>query len=336
MALNVVLACDETFVGQAAVAIHSALATAKCEVNVLLLHAGLNDAQVTALATVLGPFGSFTDQSISSSDRALKLPSYLPETSTFRLRVPEFAPADWDYAIYLDADVLVVDSLVHLWDKRLSVDFVGMVQDTLVPHFGSPYGPPWDEVGVNPTSAYFNAGVMLLNVGALRESGLFSEALRLLERHQFPYGDQCAINVALQGLITQLDPRFNVMAGHFTNHNSIASGSGKAALTQTRSNAVIIHFNSSDEFRRPWFKGCTHPRKLAWLDEYATVEKIMDFGSRGSAASGSNERLSPGIQRFSNGLTSAVFRRLASALAYYREVGCSLKSNYRKRGLKSD
>jgi lipopolysaccharide biosynthesis glycosyltransferase len=200
----------------------------------------------------------------------IEMPSFLENSSLWRLFLAELLPPALERVIFLDADMIVRRPLRPLWNVDFEGGTVAAVRDPLVPWFGAPNGPPWEELGVAPDRPYFNAGAMLVDLSAWRDGEVGQRCLMILRDRALPYGDQCALNAVLADSWRPLPPCWNVQAGHLWGRGGFAPiiESG-AELNEAISNPSIVHFNTSP-FGRPWLHGCTHPYRDEWfaaLDE---------------------------------------------------------------------
>ena len=91
-------------------------------------------------------------------------------------RIPEIP----DKAIYLDTDTVVCRDLGELFSVELGDAELGCVRDRYGCHF----------FGIN----YCNAGVLLLNMKRIRETGLFRKALDACAKRKIFLPDQTALN----------------------------------------------------------------------------------------------------------------------------------------------
>lgn len=99
-----------------------------------------------------------------------------------------------DKILYLDADTLVLSDISGLYNTELS---------------GRDYAAALDHLGkffIGPR--YQNAGVMLLNVKNIRESGLFDKAISLCRNKKYAFPDQDVINHCEKNKVF-LNRRFN-------------------------------------------------------------------------------------------------------------------------------
>jgi len=154
-------------------------------------------------------------------------PSHLTAASLLRLRLPSVLK-DIDRVVYLDCDLVVLHDIATLYDTDLSdVPLAACLDFWLT---GSPpFAPPgwradeWHKflrevVRLSDSKAYFNAGVMVMDLGRFRSSSLIHAADEFLERtnYETPFVDQEALNHVVDGVFVRLDRRWNVLAalGH--------------------------------------------------------------------------------------------------------------------------
>jgi lipopolysaccharide biosynthesis glycosyltransferase len=175
--------------------------------------------------------------------------------SWVRVVLPDALP-DVERVIYLDADILVVDSLQRLWDEPLAgagVAAVGNVTEAgMHPHLAS--------LGLEDPAEYFNAGVLLIDLDRWRSEGT-AEALRQVarDRSSLPWYDQDALNVVFAGRWKRLHPRWNTMNSFWTWPSLAEDLLGEAEATAARQDPGILHFEGPS-LSKPWHYLCSHPR----------------------------------------------------------------------------
>lgn len=87
-----------------------------------------------------------------------------------------------DRVLQLDVDTIVNDSLMPIWKIDMDGKYFAAVPEHLS-HW-KPYG----------SGKYYNAGVCLFNLKAMREDGADDRLIEFLNRNKVPYIDQDAIN----------------------------------------------------------------------------------------------------------------------------------------------
>jgi lipopolysaccharide biosynthesis glycosyltransferase len=154
-------------------------------------------------------------------------PSHLTAATLLRLRLPSVLE-DIDRVVYLDCDLVVLNDIATLYDTDLSGFPLAACLDFWLT--GSPpFAPPgwradeWHKflrevVRLSDSKAYFNAGVMVMDLRRFRNSSFIHAADEFLGRtnYETPFVDQEALNHVVDGAFVRLDTRWNVLAalGH--------------------------------------------------------------------------------------------------------------------------
>jgi lipopolysaccharide biosynthesis glycosyltransferase len=122
--------------------------------------------------------------------------------------------------------------------------------------------PNYRELGLSSAAAYFNAGIMLVNVARWREEQVARrafECLRVNAAH-VRFWDQYALNILFSGQWRIADPRWNQNSHVFQLPSWELSHYTKDELDQLKRDPWIVHFNY---LPKPWDLECDHPfRKL--------------------------------------------------------------------------
>lgn len=120
----------------------------------------------------------------------------------FRLFLAECLPEDIKKIIYIDADIIIHDSINKLWAQELfSHEFIAAVKCNVpVKHI--------NELNIN-SDEYFNAGVLLFDLQKCRVANIFNTALEKLEVRHYDFFDQDVLNIVLNGHVRYIDSRWN-------------------------------------------------------------------------------------------------------------------------------
>jgi len=161
-----------------------------------------------------------------------------------RLLIPSVFPETVSKVIYLDADILVLDSLSPLWDADLEGHPIGAVLDDVDRHIK--VDTPGFE-GVPRVRAYFSAGILIIDLHRWREERIAEKARNYaLGNPSSPYYDQDALNVVCDGRWKPLDARWNYQ-GHIDNRiEDLPSGQAPG----------IVHFVT---MLKPWKPSSLNP-----------------------------------------------------------------------------
>ena len=116
-----------------------------------------------------------------------------------RLALPGIFPKE-KRALWLDVDTIVEQDIGDLFDRDLAGNYVAMVEEPVRSKY--PF-------------RYHNAGVMLMDLEALRADYTWRKWIALVNREPFTAPDQDVINLICQGEILTLGSEWN-SAGHIT------------------------------------------------------------------------------------------------------------------------
>jgi lipopolysaccharide biosynthesis glycosyltransferase len=156
-----------------------------------------------------------------------------------RLFIPEFLPKSISRIIYFDCDVICTSSLRELWDIGGSAGILGAVRDEWVDRDAAHKL----SIGMPADAAYYNSGVLLINLAEWRKRSLSMILLKYLSSvPKTLYPDQDAINSLLWSEITELSGKWNVL---------ITSPEPGRAIENLNA-AVNIHFCGGF---KPWHIG---------------------------------------------------------------------------------
>jgi lipopolysaccharide biosynthesis glycosyltransferase len=179
----------------------------------------------------------------------------------YRIFVPEIL-ADADRALFLDADTIVCDSLLPLWELEIAGDYVAAVTNVFPPWF---QGRP-EALGLPGPRDYFNPGVLLMNLDLMRREGC-SEALQSYARAnaaELEWRDQDALNAVLAGKRHWLEPRWNCMNSVLLFHAAVEIF-GAEAVEEARRNPAVRHFEGPAE-NKPWHYRCGREMRELYIE----------------------------------------------------------------------
>lgn len=177
----------------------------------------------------------------------------------YRLFAAAYLPKTVDRILYIDPDTLVIGNLAPLYNVEFGdCFFAGCGHMTPFLNFVNVA-----RLGMPPHSTYINAGVLMLNLRALRAFFSADEVFSYIRQH--PHGlllaDQDVLNALYGERILQLDENlYNLDERCF---RRLAKDCGKAAALEfVRQNTCIIHYNGKFKPWRENYKGdldCFYP-----------------------------------------------------------------------------
>ena len=190
-----------------------------------------------------------------------------------RLKLPSLLK-DVDRVVYLDCDLVVLKDITPLYDT----DLLGLPLAACLDFWltGGPPFPPiagwgvreWHKflsevVRIDDHKAYFNAGVLVMDLERLRNTSLIQSADEFLEQTNYRtvYLDQDALNHAANGAFVRLDSRWNF----FGNRRKSDSDNADRQISTSRSHSDpwIIHYAGPN---KPW--SCEGRRTTLWNRQF--------------------------------------------------------------------
>ncbi|MDB9487749.1 glycosyltransferase family 8 protein [Dolichospermum circinale CS-537/01] len=260
--ISIALSCDEKYAPYAAVVIKSIFGSAKRgeEYEFHILSTGLSEKVKSNFREIAEFHNSSLKIYQISPERLASFPEGVHTLNTYlRLFLPEILP-EYDKIIYLDADVLVLDSLQEIWDYPLK-NLLGVVPDAISYLRGSALDH-FKDLRLPSTHIYFNAGLLLINLKLAREIGFLEQTICWVKTnsHLMRFSDQDALNAVFAGQVSYLHQRWNLQIPLI---NPVLFG---WSFTEEQVDAVanpgIIHYTSN----KPWHREYKLPyRKLYFL-----------------------------------------------------------------------
>jgi lipopolysaccharide biosynthesis glycosyltransferase len=308
----IVMACDEAYAMPLAVAIRSiaeANRSREC-VDVVVLSNDFSQEmkrQVEASApSDVVIHWVFVD--LCQFDQCSGILTHTSKMVYARLLLPYLLPSNVVRALYLDADILIVDDLDSLWGMDLEGYALGAVPDLDAADNAERLSLSAEECG-NQSGfgsrlghSYFNAGVLLVDLPKWRQEEISERAIGYLTDYPHaPYADQDALNVACAGRWKRLDNRWNLQGPEH--------GQDPVRLNDIR--PAILHFCCK---AKPWNASSLNSSEK-FYDKYRSrtkfartpKDKVRDIVLHGWAS------LRRNLRRYK--LLYRVYRRLKNAPA---------------------
>ena len=160
--------------------------------------------------------------------------NYFSNTTYFRLFIPALYP-DYDKAVYIDSDTITLVDIAKLYNTEMGDNLIAGIPDGAVQAI--PIFQDYVEkvVGVSNYNNYFNAGIIVMNLKALREYKFQEKFLYMLEKIKFEVAqDQDYLNRLCKGRVKLLGFEWNRMP----------------AMGEQEGELNIIHYNLGC---KPWY-----------------------------------------------------------------------------------
>ena len=216
-------------------------------------------------------FCSITEK-LNSLKEKLPVRDYYSNAIFYRLFIAELYP-EFDKALYLDADIIVLDDISKLYNHNVEDYYLGVCKDD-VASMCSEF-KDYTKSCVNVDSEhYFNSGILVMNLKNFRRDQILEKFLDLLQKVKYYVApDQDYLNYLCKDNVLYIDQEWN-----------------KAPIKDANmDNAKLIHFkltakpwhytniNRGDEFWKYAKRTQFYHYLLNILNNYSEEEKEKDL-----------------------------------------------------------
>lgn len=206
--IHIVLGSDENFAQHLAVTIASILHNARSDIAFHILHDGLSAAtieKIRSCAAIRPASFEFIELQLEEFKDLPSRPNISLMTYA-RMKIPTLLP-HVSRVLYLDCDMVVCTDLAPLWQTDLGTHPVAACLDYISPH-------KIEKLGINPQH-YFNAGMLLMNLDAMRAMG-FNEIVvaGFADQNRIFAHDQDFLNLIFKDNWQRVHSRWNVVIHH--------------------------------------------------------------------------------------------------------------------------
>lgn len=200
------------------------------------------------------------DDAIDKIECAINENSRFPASASFRIIAPKILKGFCDKVLYLDADILIKNDLSAFYKINMNDSIVAAVKDVSSDDLS-------EECNVE---AYFNSGVILIDVNKWNEANITECCIQLLSEKRWKYLDQDILNIVLNKKVILLEERYNFQyslsrilnRGFFAYHNF---------------KPIIIHFIGSEKPWNSWLQYIKEVKEWQEIKEksfWADIENI--------------------------------------------------------------
>lgn len=218
--------------------------------DIYLLHAGLRNSELTALGDFVGRHRSALT-ALAVDDRRLRdapLSFHYTREMYFRLIAFRLLPPELDRILYLDPDILILNPIRTLYQTDLGgYLYAAAYHDKrTIREINRIRLYPYD------IDAYFNSGVLLMNLDLLRTQASEEEIYRFIRenRTKLVMPDQDILNSLYSKRIRKLDERYYNYDARYYYRYKLVSG-GRFDMDRIINTTVVLHFCGK---KKPWNK----------------------------------------------------------------------------------
>ncbi|MCQ9209058.1 glycosyltransferase family 8 protein [Granulicatella seriolae] len=223
-------------------------------IHIWLLHSSISSEELQDLGDFCDLQGvSLTPIQVDSAIfKKAPVSKQYPQEMYYRLLAPHLLPSTLDRILYLDPDILVINSIRPLWEMSLNEYIFAAASHIGVTNIIN--GVNRIRLGTNHD--YFNTGVLLMNLKVAREVVKAEDIFQCVSNYkgELILPDQDVFNFLYGSLTLAIDDAiWNYDARYYTSY-MIRSG-GDYDLDWVMKNTVILHFCGK---RKPWAKSYSY------------------------------------------------------------------------------
>lgn len=230
---------NDNYAKHVCVAIASILDNSKSSFHFCILTSGLCEESKNAIVqTAAGNTVEFISIDKRDFESFNVMLAHLSIEACYRYLIADLKP-EFDKAIYLDCDLVVLDDIKKLYDTDIKDFYAACGDEILKVSY-------YKKLGL---SRYFNSGVLLLNCALMRcdniTEQLFKKTAELSGKSK--YLDQDALNIVFSKKLKFFHMRWNATNPIFRKSANVKFL--KEIARQARDNPAIVHFSGPD---KPW------------------------------------------------------------------------------------
>ena len=234
---------DDNYIPFLSVAINSLISNASKEYNyeIIILNSGLSSDNMEKISKYDKENIKIKFEDVRPKikdivkDLELRLRDYYSISIFYRLFIPSLFK-EYKKAIYLDADIVLVDDISKLYNEEIDEFLVAGVPDEVVNNnvYFREYSVK--SLDLEPGN-YFNSGVLLMNLEKFREEKIEEKFLHILSKYNFDViaPDQDYLNFLCKGKVKYINRGWDRMPNPDETFND--------------NDLHLIHFNM---FQKPW------------------------------------------------------------------------------------
>ena len=232
----------------------------------LLLSTAKGKANISIRVHDVEPFLKSFDMSRLKTGHRLSLAAY------YRLFIPELMK-DYSKALYIDGDTVLLEDIAGLYHTDVSEYYAAVVKDyNIIRDMSMSFRRHVQQVlQMEDTGAYFNSGVLVLNLDMIRRDFSLPFFMEQAELKGTKHHDQDVLNSLFYGRVRYLSPKYNSM---WQNRELYAAVEGGDEAVR---HPVLVHYPGGG---KPWLKGGAFREASRHFWKYAVkcpyAEEIME------------------------------------------------------------
>ena len=224
------------------------------QLDIWLMHSGIPEEALASVSRQCQAFGfgfypveidgsAFTDAPVSSQ---------YPREMYYRLLSGQFLPERLHRILYLDPDILVINSLRPLWETDMQGHLFAAAAHTGKTELANNI----NQLRLGTDHNYYNSGVLLIDLDRARQEIRAEELFEYVREHakELLLPDQDILNAVYGSRTMEIDDSiWNYDARNYNNY--LLRSAGMCDMDWVMQNTAVLHFCGRS---KPWQKGYIH------------------------------------------------------------------------------
>lgn len=251
MAIDLLVTLDENYIEQMKVLMTSIYISNPGEnFNIYLIHSGISNEKLDDLENDLAKF-SYKFFPIKAEDglfSSARVTDRYPKEMYYRLLAGELLPKNLKKILYIDPDILVINSLKEIWETDIREFLFAAASHTGKTDMANNV----NKIRLGTDTDYYNSGFLLINLDMARKEIVPEEIFAYADDNykNLLLPDQDILNAMYGDKVLPLkDSIYNYDARNYSTY--LLKSKGEEDLTWIMENTVILHFCGRD---KPWKK----------------------------------------------------------------------------------
>ena len=264
--MNIVYASDDNFAEIMGVSMLSLFENNKDELEIVayVLDSDIKDDNREKLELLAKQYGRQL-VFVSTKDVSGQLNSVKQDrggASQFaRLFLSKLLPETCERVLYIDCDTIIRHSIKDLYETDFEGNIICGVMDCISKQHRA-------RLGLKENSTYINSGMMLIDLCAWRDQHIEGKIEAVIKKFngRVPYADQGIVNLALQGRIKCVHPKYNCISVYtafsfndLLEYRQPSACISSAEIEEAKKDPVVAHFVTLFCISRPWMKNSRGP-----------------------------------------------------------------------------
>lgn len=207
--------CDQRFTPYFMTSLASMLdhVSARRKYEIHILHTDIDEETQKTISAMAKPNASIefnnVSETIDSILGSLPIRDYYSPSTYFRFVIAH-SFKQYDKALYIDSDTVIVDDVAKLYDIQIGNNYVGAVPEAVMANVDCLGEYAEKVLGINRYK-YFNAGMLVINCAQWRKHDVLGQFLFLIGYYNFVVAqDQDYLNVICKNKVHYLPRRWNM------------------------------------------------------------------------------------------------------------------------------